>query len=200
MLWVGWYGFNAGSALAADSVGANAFVTTTIAAAVASFVWPLIEYFKNGKPSILGFCSGAVAGLVVITPACGFVTVPSAFIMGILAGVVPYLFCTVIKRAFKYDDALDTFGVHAAGGTLGAILTGVFATKAANANLGGAAATANKLSEVVDNGTLWIEQLKAKGLTIVMSVVATLVIVYIVKAVVGLRPTFGTRRYRPGLV
>jgi Amt family ammonium transporter len=189
MLWVGWYGFNAGSALAADGVAANAFATTTIAAAVASFVWPLMEYVKNGKPSILGFCSGAVAGLVVITPACGFVTMQSAFYMGILAGAVPYLACTVVKRAFKYDDALDTFGVHAVGGTLGALLTGFFATKAVNSNLGGSYAVTNGLSAIVDNGTLWMEQLKAMGLTIVMSVIATFVITLIVKATVGLRPT-----------
>ena len=189
MLWVGWYGFNAGSALAADGVAANAFATTTIAAAVASFVWPLIEYIKNGKPSILGFCSGAVAGLVVITPAAGFVDMQSAFYMGIAAGAVPYLACTVVKRAFKYDDALDTFGVHAVGGTLGALLTGVFATKAVNSNLGGPYAVTNGLSVIVDNGTLWMEQLKAMGLTIGMSVVATFVITLIVKATVGLRPT-----------
>jgi ammonium transporter, Amt family len=189
MLWVGWYGFNAGSALAADGVAANAFATTTIAAAVASFVWPLIEYVRNGRPSILGFCSGAVAGLVVITPACGFVTMQSAFIIGILAGIVPYIFCTSVKRAFKYDDALDTFGVHAVGGTLGALLTGFFATKTVNSNLAGSYATTNGLSAAIDNGTLWIEQLKAMGLTIVLSVAATLVITLIVKAVVGLRPT-----------
>ena len=189
MLWVGWYGFNAGSALAADGIASNAFATTTVAAAVASFVWPLIEYLKNGKPSILGFCSGAVAGLVVITPAAGFVTIQSAFYMGIAAGVVPYLACTVVKRAFKYDDALDTFGVHAVGGTMGAILTAVFADKAVNGNLGAGYALQNGLSEVIDNGTLWIEQLKAMGLTIIMSVVATVVITLIVKATVGLRPT-----------
>jgi Amt family ammonium transporter len=165
MLWVGWYGFNAGSALAADGIAANAFATTTVAAAVASFVWPLIEYFKNGKPSILGFCSGAVAGLVVITPAAGFVTIQSAFYMGIAAGAVPYLACTVVKRAFKYDDALDTFGVHAVGGTMGAILTAVFADKAVNANLGAGFALQNGLSEVIDKGMLWMEQLKAMGLT-----------------------------------
>lgn len=189
MLWVGWYGFNAGSALAADGIAANAFATTTVAAAVASFVWPLIEYIKNGKPSILGFCSGAVAGLVVITPAAGFVTIQSAFYMGIAAGAVPYLACTVVKRAFKYDDALDTFGVHAVGGTMGAILTAVFADKAVNANLGAGFALQNGLSEVIDKGMLWMEQLKAMGLTIVMSVVATVIITLIVKVTVGLRPT-----------
>jgi Amt family ammonium transporter len=189
MLWVGWYGFNAGSALAADAVAANAFTTTTIAAAVASFVWPLIEYIRNGKPSILGFCSGAVAGLVVVTPACGFITVKGALIIGVFAGVVPYLFCTVVKKAFKYDDALDTFGVHAAGGTLGALLTGCLATSSVNGNLVGAYAQQNGLDKVLADGTLWIEQLKAMGLTIALSVVATVIITGIVSALVGLRPT-----------
>ncbi len=189
MLWVGWYGFNAGSALAADGIAANAFTTTTVAAAVASFVWPLIEYFRNGKPSILGFCSGAVAGLVVITPACGFVTIKGALIIGVLAGIVPYLFCTVVKKIFKYDDALDTFGVHAAGGTLGALLTGCLATSEVNANLVGSYAQANGLDKILADGTLWIEQLKAMGLTIALSVVATLVITVLVSALVGLRPT-----------
>jgi Amt family ammonium transporter len=191
MLWVGWYGFNAGSALAADGIAANAFMTTTIAAAVASFVWPVIEYLRNGRPSILGFCSGAVAGLVVVTPACGFIDVTGALIIGVLAGIVPYIFCTTVKRMFKYDDALDTFGVHAAGGTLGAILTGFLATPSVNGNLTAANSYAkdNGLAEIVANGTLWIEQLKAMGLTIAMSVVATLVIGGIVGAIVGLRPT-----------
>ena len=190
MLWVGWYGFNAGSALAADGIAANAFMTTTVAAAVASFVWPLLEYIKNGKPSILGFCSGAVAGLVVITPACGFVTVKSALIMGVLAGAVPYIFCTMVKKALKYDDALDTFGVHAVGGTMGALLTGIFADTTVNPNLlNEAYAKPNGLVDVIGANMLWMEQLKAMGLTVVLSVVATVVIAMVVKAVVGLRPT-----------
>ena len=127
MLWVGWYGFNAGSAVAADGVAANAFMTTTIATAVASFVWPLAEWLIRGKPSVLGFCSGAVAGLVVITPACGFVTAKGAFLIGIVAGLIPWFFCFKIKSWFGYDDALDTFGVHAVGGTLGALMTGFLA-------------------------------------------------------------------------
>lgn len=192
MLWVGWYGFNAGSALAADGIAANAFMTTTIAAAVASFVWPLIEYIRNGKPSILGFCSGAVAGLVVVTPACGFITVQGALIIGVLAGIVPYLFCTVVKRAFKYDDALDTFGVHAVGGTLGAILTGFLADPATNPNLVAAAAQANGMDQVIANNMLWMEQLKAMGLTLALSVGGTVVLAMIVKAVVGLRPSLET--------
>ncbi len=193
MLWVGWYGFNAGSALAADGIAANAFMTTTIAAAVASFVWPVIEYIRNGKPSILGFCSGAVGGLVVVTPACGFIDVKGALIIGVLAGIVPYIFCTMVKKALKYDDALDTFGVHAVGGTLGALLTGVLATSAANGNLTDANTYAkdNGLAEIVASGGagLLIEQIKAAGLTLVLSIVATVVIAFIVKAVIGLRPT-----------
>jgi len=182
MLWVGWYGFNAGSAVAADGVAANAFMTTTLAAAVASFTWGFIEWITKGKPSVLGFCSGAVAGLVVITPACGFVNSCSAVIIGLLAGIVPFIACTKIKHWFGYDDALDTFGVHAVGGTLGAFVTGIFATADVNANL------LTNLKDIVGK-TLWLEQLKAMGFTIVLSVVATIVIAYIVKAVVGLRPT-----------
>ena len=127
MLWVGWYGFNAGSAAAADGVAANAFMTTTLAAAVATFVWGAIEKIFRGHASILGMCSGAVAGLVVITPAAGFVDSTGAVIIGVLAAVVPYVFVTKIKAMFGYDDALDTFGVHAVGGTLGALITGVLA-------------------------------------------------------------------------
>src|SRR5438046_8345554 len=135
MLWVGWYGFNAGSAVAADGVAANAFMTTTIATAVASFVWPVAEWIVRGKPSVLGFCSGAVAGLVVITPACGFVTAKGAMVIGVAAGLIPWFFCLKVKSWFGYDDALDTFGVHAVGGTLGALLTGFLARTSANANL-----------------------------------------------------------------
>ncbi len=182
MLWVGWYGFNAGSALAADGVSSNAFMTTTLAAAVASFAWAAAEWMSRGKPSVLGFCSGAVGGLVVITPACGFVTASSAVIIGILAGIIPFFACTKLKHWFGYDDALDTFGVHAVGGTLGALLTGFFATADVNANL------AVNLKEILGK-TLWVEQLKAMGLTIVMAVVGTVVITYIVKALVGLRPS-----------
>ncbi len=196
MLWVGWYGFNAGSAVASDAIAANAFMTTTIATAVASFVWPLLEYIKGGKPSILGFCSGAVAGLVVITPATGFVDVKGALIIGVAAAVVPYFFCTVVKKMFGYDDALDTFGVHAVGGTMGALLTGILATSKVNGNLSLIAdaasanpATKNGLAALVANGGLYMEQLKAMGITIAMAIVATVVIAFVVKVVVGLRPT-----------
>ncbi len=188
MLWVGWYGFNAGSALAADGIAANAFMTTTIAAAVASFVWPMIEWFRRGHPSILGFCSGAVAGLVVITPAAGFVGVSGAVLIGVLAGGVPYFACTKLKSWLKYDDALDTFGVHAVGGTLGALVTGFLATSGANANLTAAAATKNGLAGLVTDGGLWLEQLKAMGITLAMAIIGTIVIAYLVKATIGLRP------------
>lgn len=182
MLWVGWYGFNAGSAVAADGIAANAFVTTTLAAAVAGTVWPALEWFTRGKPTVLGFCSGIVAGLVVITPAAGFVSASSAMMIGVLAGVVPYLACTKLKALFKYDDALDTFGVHGVGGTLGAILAGVFASAEINPNL------ATNLKGVVGNG-LWIEQLKAVGITLALSIGGTTVIAYAIKAVLGLRPS-----------
>lgn len=177
MLWVGWYGFNAGSALGADAIASNAFTTTTLAAATAGLFWAAIEWVVKGKPSVLGFCSGIVAGLVVITPACGFVTTGSAVIMGMLAGIVPFLAVEFLKRKLGYDDALDTFGVHGVGGTLGAILTGVFASEKANPNLAGHL-----------DGLLG-EQLKACALTIVWSLAATFVITMIVKLVIGLRPT-----------
>ena len=181
MLWVGWYGFNAGSAVAADGVAANAFMTTTLATAVAAFVWPMLEWVTRGKPTVLGFCSGAVAGLVVITPATGFVNATGAIIIGVAAGVVPYLACTKLKLWLKYDDALDTFGVHGVGGTMGALLTGFLATSSVNANL-------DVNLKAIVGSTLWIEQLKAIGLTIALAVVATVFLTFIVKAIVGLRP------------
>jgi len=138
---------------------------------------------------VLGFCSGAVAGLVVITPACGFVNATGAIIIGVLAAIVPYLACTKLKAVFGYDDALDTFGVHAVGGTIGAFLTGVLATASVNSNLSGAAATKSGLARLVTNGGLWLEQLKAMAITIVLAVIATVVIAYLVKAITGLRAT-----------
>lgn len=176
MLWVGWYGFNAGSALGADGVAANAFMTTTLAAATAGFVWAVVEWVLRGKPSVLGFCSGIVAGLVVITPAAGFVTATSAMIMGVLAGIVPFLAVSYLKKWLGYDDALDTFGVHGVGGTMGAILTGIFADEKANPIIAG-----------LKEGLL-MNQIKAVALTIVWSVVATLVIGFLMKVIMSLRP------------
>ena len=189
MLWVGWYGFNAGSAVAADSIASNAFTTTTIATAVAAFTWAMIEKIFRGQPSILGFCSGAVAGLVVITPATGFVNSTGAVIIGLLAAAVPYIFVTKVKAKFGYDDAIDTFGVHAIGGTLGAFLTGLLATGAVNGNLTGGAALKNGLAKLVTEGGLWHEQLKAIAITLLLAVIGTVVIGFVVKVLVGLRPT-----------
>ena len=156
-------------------IAANAFMTTTLAAATAGFVWALLEWVLRGTPSVLGFCSGIVAGLVVITPGAGFVTASSAVIIGVLAGIIPFLAVAYLKKMLGYDDALDTFGIHGIGGTLGAILTGVFADEKANSIVAG-----------LKEGLL-MNQLKAVALTIVWSVVATAVIAFIVKMVVGLK-------------
>ena len=177
MLWVGWYGFNAGSALGADGIASNAFATTTLAAATAGFVWAMAEWLLRGHPSVLGFCSGIVAGLVVVTPACGFVNTTGAMIIGVLAGIIPFFAVAYLKRMLGYDDALDTFGVHGVGGTLGALLTGLLADEKVNSVVGG-----------VKEGLL-MAQIKAVLVTIVLSIVATAVIAFIVKALIGLRPT-----------
>jgi len=192
LLWVGWYGFNAGSALAPDGIAANAFMTTTLATAVASFTWAMLEWLLRGKPSVLGFCSGAVGGLVVITPACGYVAPSGAVIIGVAAGILPFFACTKLKSWLGYDDALDTFGIHAVGGTLGAFLTGLFATATVNPNLalipGSSmnAATQNGLARIVGH-TLWLEQLKAIVVTIVVAVVGSAIIGAIVRGIIGLR-------------
>jgi Amt family ammonium transporter len=149
---------------------------------VACTTWGAIEWFHRGRPSVLGFCSGAVAGLVVVTPACGFISATGAIIIGIMAGVVPFLAVVKLKAALGYDDALDTFGVHAVGGTLGALVTGFLATHDVNANL------ATNLKDIVGH-TLWLEQLKSIGLTLVIALAGTAVIGFAVKAILGLRPT-----------
>jgi Amt family ammonium transporter len=176
MLWVGWYGFNAGSAVGADVIAAAAFTSTTLATATAAFTWGLMEKILRGKASVLGFCTGAVAGLVCITPACGFVSPTGGVIIGVLAGVVPYFAISALKPALGYDDALDTFGVHAIGGTLGALSTGILATKEVNANLKDALLS-----------SLFFSQVKAVIVTLVLSTVATFVIAFILKLVMGLR-------------
>src|SRR5262245_37997435 len=192
LLWVGWYGFNACSALAPDGIAANAFTTTTLATAVASFMWAMVEYALRGKPSVLGFCSGAVAGLVVITPGCGYVSPSGSVMIGIAAGIVPFFACTKLKSWLGYDDALDTFGIHAVGGTLGAFLTGIFATASVNSNLSVSAAgplnaaTQNGLARVIGH-TLWIEQLKAIAITILLAVVGSALIGALVRGAIGLR-------------
>ena len=185
MLWFGWYGFNAGSAVAADGVAANAFMTTTLSAGVAAMTWTLVEWVHRGKPTVLGMCSGLISGLAVITPGAGFVTAGSAVFIGVLAAVLPYFAVMKLKAIVGYDDALDTFGIHGVGGTLGSLLAAVFATSEVNPNL------ATNLAGFVGHG-LWIEQLKAMGITAVWSVLVTVVLAYAIKATIGLRPDVDT--------
>lgn len=180
ILWVGWYGFNAGSAGAADGLAGNAFATTTFAAAIAGLTWGVAEWIFKGKPSVLGMSSGVIGGLVAITPAAGFVTIGSSIIFGLLGGFVPFVAVAYLKKALGYDDALDTFGVHGVGGLLGAILTGIFADGSVN----------SIVTDLKAEGVnLVAEQMKAVAVTAVWSVVATVIIAFIVKAVTGLRST-----------
>jgi ammonium transporter, Amt family len=184
MLWVGWYGFNSGSAVAADVIAANAFTTTTIATAVASFVWPMWEWIVKGKPSVLGFCSGAVAGLVLITPACGYVLPSGSIWIGIAAGTIPWFFCYKVKGWLGMDDSLDAWSVHGIGGMTGAIMTGMLARNAANANM------ATNLSKYVTDHWFQpqlIEQLKTVGVTLALVLVGTLFCALVTKLLVGLR-------------
>jgi len=181
MLWVGWFGFNAGSELASDNLASSAFCATHFAAAAGGLAWAFYDWLLRGKPSVLGTASGVVAGLVCITPAAGFVGPMSAFIMGAAAGIVCAFACSKVKAAFKYDDALDAFGVHAVGGTLGAILTGVFATRACwNIDNG------NPLG-LIEGGSVIKGQLVAVGVTWVFSIVVTFIILKVVDMLVGLR-------------
>ena len=192
LLWVGWYGFNAGSACAADVIAANAFTTTTLATATASFVWPTMEFLLKGKATVVGFCSGAVAGLVVITPACGYVTPMGGMIIGVIAGTIPFLTTTYLKPLLGYDDALDVFGVHAVGGMCGALATGFLADASINSNLLPAGAGGQALADACDwskGHTLYIAQLEVILFTIVLSVVGTAIIGFALKATIGLRPT-----------
>jgi Amt family ammonium transporter len=178
LLWFGWFGFNAGSALAANGLAGAAFLNTNTATAVATVSWMVVEWLHAKKPTVLGLASGAVAGLVAITPAAGFVNVSGAIIIGIAAGVVPYFAVAFLKPKLGYDDALDAFGVHGVGGTIGAILTGIFADPAIN--------DAGKGLLYGNPGQL-ITQLIAVGTTIAYTAVTTFVIFTIIKAVVGIR-------------
>jgi Amt family ammonium transporter len=183
MLWVGWFGFNAGSALNAGGLAASAFCATHFAAAAGGLSWAVMEWITRGKPSILGTCSGVVAGLVCITPAAGYVTPMSALLMGVAVGVVCFLACTSLKAKFKYDDSLDAFGVHGVGGTLGAILTGLFATRATGAFADG------KLLGWFEGGSVLTAQMIAVAITWILAIVATYVILKVLDAVMGLRVT-----------
>src|SRR5262245_507478 len=187
LLWVGWFGFNAGSAVAASGLATSAFVATHFGAAAAALGWVLAEWMKSGKPSVLGGISGAVAGLVAITPASGFVKPMPAIFIGLAAGIVCYLMCAVVKGKFGYDDSLDAFGVHGAGGTLGALLTGVFATNLINDGLKDAAGKPQPLGLVDGNPGQIFNQAIAVGIAWILAIVGTKIILFICDAVVGLR-------------
>ncbi len=189
LLWVGWFGFNAGSALAASGLASSAFVATHFGAAAATLAWMFVEWLDAGKPSVLGAISGCVAGLVAITPASGFVRPFPAMAIGVCAGVVCYFMVTRVKRKFGYDDALDAFGVHGAGGTLGAILTGIFATSAINDGLKDAAGKVQPLGLVDGNAGQIGNQLMGCAIAWVLAIVGTLIILKIVDAAIGLRVT-----------
>jgi Amt family ammonium transporter len=179
LLWFGWFGFNAGSALAADGIAANAFITTNTATAAAGLTWALIEWWHNGTPTILGTVTGAVAGLVAITPACGFVNPMNAMFIGMIVSVVCYIAVAVIKGKLGYDDSLDAFGVHGVGGTVGTIATGLFAEKAVNA--------------AGNNGLLFgnAHQLVVQSLSLLVAVsfavIMTFILFKIVDALIGMR-------------
>jgi len=178
LLWFGWFGFNAGSALGANGLAGAAFINTNTATAVAALSWMFVEWVYSGKPTVLGLASGAVAGLVAITPAAGFVNISGALIIGLAAGIIPFFAVALLKPKLGYDDTLDAFGIHGVGGTLGAILTGVFADPAIN--------EAGKGLLYGNSGQLWT-QILASLITFAYSAVVTAVIFMIIKYTVGLR-------------
>jgi Amt family ammonium transporter len=184
LLWVGWFGFNAGSAVTAGMQAGMAMLVTQIATAVAAFSWMLVEWALKGKPTVVGICSGAVAGLVAITPASGFVGPVGAFAIGVAAGVVCYWGCTGLKHMFSYDDALDCFGVHAVGGIVGALLTGVFAVE----QYGGTAGV------LEGNPGQFLNQCIGVATVFIYDAVVSLIILFVVKIFVGLRVAEDTER------
>jgi Amt family ammonium transporter len=183
LLWVGWFGFNAGSALSAGTLATSAFVATHFGAAAAAIGWSMAEWIRQGKPSALGAISGCVAGLVAITPAAGFVTPMSALWIGLIAGVGCYLMVVKVKAWFGYDDSLDAFGVHGAGGTMGAILTGIFANSVINPIFGVGKAT----GALEGNPHQLLNQLVGVAIAWSLSIVGTLIILFIVDKLIGLR-------------
>ena len=185
LLWVGWFGFNAGSALASNSLATSAFIATHFATAAAAISWSIAEWIKNGRPSALGAISGAVAGLVAITPAAGFVGPMSALVIGFIAGIACYLMVTKVKSAFGYDDALDAFGVHGAGGTIGAILTGFFAQQVVNPIFG-----AGKPVGALDGHWGQIgNQLVGVAIAWGIALIGTLVLLKVTDLITGIRVT-----------
>ncbi|HEY4899747.1 MAG TPA: ammonium transporter [Terriglobales bacterium] len=189
LLWVGWFGFNAGSALSAGSLATSAFVATHFAAAAAAVGWAVAEWIRNGKPSALGAISGCVAGLVAITPASGFVGPMAAIFIGLVAGIVCFFMVTRVKIALGYDDSLDAFGVHGVGGTIGAILTGVFASRMINPIYKDAQGNALPVGMLDGNYHQMLNQLVGVVCAVILAVVGTLVILKVVDVVIGLRVT-----------
>jgi Amt family ammonium transporter len=187
LLWVGWFGFNAGSALGSGPLATSAFVNTHFGAAGAALSWMLAEWIRSGKPSALGGISGAVAGLVAITPAAGFVQPMSAIVIGLLAGAFCYFMVIKVKNWFGYDDSLDAFGVHGAGGTLGAVLTGLFASSAINPIFKDAQGNTLPSGAVDGNWHQVLNQLVGIGLAWIISIVGTLILLKLVDLTVGLR-------------
>jgi Amt family ammonium transporter len=189
LLWVGWFGFNAGSALAAGGLATSAFVATHFGAAAAAIGWSAAEWMRNGKPSALGAISGAVAGLVAITPAAGFVSPMSALIIGLIAGVFCFWMVTKVKSRFGYDDSLDAFGVHGAGGTIGALLTGIFASSVINPIFKDANGNVLPSGLFEGNAHQLLNQFVGVAIAWVLGIVGTLFLLKIVDKVVGLRVT-----------
>ncbi len=189
LLWVGWFGFNAGSAVNASGLATSAFVATHFAAAAAALGWLFAEWVKHGKPSMLGGISGAVAGLVAITPASGFVKPFPALLIGFLAGIFCFFMVTAVKSKFGYDDTLDAFGVHGAGGTLGALLTGVFATNAINDGLKDTAGKVLPLGLVDGNAGQILNQAAGVAIAWALAIVGSLIILKIVDVLIGVRAT-----------
>ncbi len=189
LLWVGWFGFNAGSALNAGGLASSAFAATHFSAAAAAIGWGVAEWVRNGKPSVLGVISGAVAGLVAITPASGFVGPLSALAIGLVAGGVCYFAVATVKTKFGYDDSLDAFGVHGVGGTLGALLTGVFATRLINPIFRDSRGNAAAVGLLDGNARQVLNQLIGVAIAWVLAALGTLVILKIVDMLVGLRVT-----------
>jgi Amt family ammonium transporter len=187
LLWVGWFGFNAGSALSSGSLATSAFVATHFAAATAAIGWAGAEWIRNGKPSVLGAISGSVAGLVAITPAAGFVAPMPALLIGLIAGVFCYMMVAMVKARLGYDDSLDAFGVHGAGGTIGALLTGVFATSLINPIFKDAQGHPLPLGMVDGNFRQIGNQFVGVLIAITLAAVGTYIILQIVNVAVGLR-------------
>ena len=187
LLWVGWFGFNAGSALAASPLATSAFVNTHFATAAAAIGWSIAEWIHNGKPTALGAISGAVAGLVAITPASGFVQPMSALIIGLVAGVICFTMVFIVKSFFGYDDSLDAFGVHGAGGTVGALLTGIFAASVINPVFKDAAGNPLPSGAIDGRWGQMLNQFAGVAIAWSISIVGTLVLLFVVDKVMGLR-------------